>query len=109
MASKTKLLATNRRVLTWLCVHHPLTSNGKKLFYIIFTMFCLLMEVSGLSESIVYFTRMVAIDMHDSFYALFQIVAISGVIHMYSSAFLMRREISTFIESLNQISIASMK
>lgn len=108
MFSRVKPLGMNQRVLTWLCIHHSSANVGRKLINIIFSIICLSFEICGTAGSIVYFMSVIAIDLNETFYALFQIVAVSGVIYMYLVALLQRKKISTFIESLNQIFAASM-
>lgn len=104
-------MVTNRRVLTWCCVH-PIdenTSKLKKLVYIAFTLFCLAVQVIGVTSSTVRFLNTMAIDFNESLYALFQIAAISGVIYMIGVAMLMGSKISQFFGTLEHICDASMK
>lgn len=102
-------LSTNQSVLTWLCVHSidATISKPKKLLYIIFTLSCLTIEVSALAASFVYFTKTVSSDFNESLHALFQIVAISGVIYTFVVALLMRCKISAYFETLKHICDAS--
>lgn len=85
-SGKMKPLETNRSVLIWFCLY-PFDKNMKlhlKLLYTIFALSIFLMNVCALVSSIVFFFKFLSINLEESFYSLFQITGIFGVIGMFS-------------------------
>lgn len=98
-------LPTNQRVLTWLCIRPMNTDENrwKKLFYIMFSITFVSIDLTALFSSIAFFFINISIDLEESLYALFQISAFSGLTYMCIVAFLLRNEITVFLGTLSQI------
>lgn len=98
-------LPTNQRVLTWLCIRPMNTDENrwKKLFYIMFSITFVSMDLTGLFSSVAFFLINISTDLEESLYALFQISAFSGLTYMCIVAFLLRNEITAFLGTLSQI------
>lgn len=103
--NKMKPLATNQRVLTWLCVcPFDLNTNlCQKAFYIISTALLFASEVGAFVSSIIFFVENISNDLEGSLYAVFQFVAFTGLIYMSIMAFILRDRINMFLESLATI------
>lgn len=98
-------LATNQRVLTWLCIcpFDQDASIWKKSFFIILTLFLFTFEVSSWVSSIIFFVTNVSVDLENCLYAVFQIAATSGLIYMWMVAFISRKRINQFLGTLANI------
>lgn len=104
-----KPLATNQKVLTWLCILpiYEETSKWKKPFYIVFCILFFTIEVIALTASASFFLLNVTTNLTASIYALCQTVGSISVIYMYSAAFLLRHKIAAFLQDLQKIYDAS--
>lgn len=100
-----KPLATNRRILTWLCVcpFDRDTSIVEKMFFIILTLFLFALVSSALVSSIVFFANNVSVDIESSLYALVEIAAYSGLLYMLMVVFILRKRINRFLGTLETI------
>lgn len=98
-------IASNRRVLTWLCLcpFDPSTSTWKRAFFVISTIFLFASEVGAFISSIIFFVKNVSNDLEGSLYAVFQFVAFTGLIYMSIVAFILRKRINMFLGTLSTI------
>lgn len=80
---RMKPLVTNRRVLTWLCVHpaDETTSKFEKISYFIFSLIVFSGILSSLIASIAFFYKYVKVDLEVALYAVSQIAAASSVLY----------------------------
>lgn len=105
-----KPLATNQRVLTWICVCpvESTTSKNTKLLCIMFTITLYLIILIAFASSFVFFIENISIDMEKSFYALLQLIVFTGQAYVLMSIFISRHKITAFIKTLSDIYETSM-
>lgn len=102
-------LATNHRVLRWLCLYptDENTSKWQKLCYILFAIKTFLSLILILASCIVYFCTFVRTDMEKSLSSLFQIAGFTGVIYELIAMFFLRYKITSISMKLSAIYKAS--
>lgn len=100
-----KPLTVHRQMLTWLSICPPEANATlmKKYLYIIFTVLDIIIVFGVTSASLVYFVKMVLIDLQESLYALLQIVVYFGIIYVIFVAILLRHKISGIFDKLSLI------
>lgn len=105
VGSEMNPLATNQRVLTWLCIcpFDRDTRIWQKTLCVILTLFLFTFIFSLLVSSIVFFVQNVSIDFESCLYAVFQIAGISGLIDEWSVAFILRKRVHLLFGSLAKI------
>lgn len=100
-----KPLATNRRVLTWLCIC-PFDQDAsivKRTFFIILALFQFALVSSASVSSIIFFVNNLSVDLEGCLYAVFQIAAYSGLSYMWVVAFTLRKKINQSFGTLDAI------
>lgn len=97
-----KPLATNRQVLTWLCIcpSDQNTSALKKTFFTILALVSFALVFSFLVSSIVFFLKNVSIDLENGLYALVQIACSFDSVYMFAVVFISRKKINRFLQTL---------
>lgn len=102
---KIKPLATNQRVLTWLCVYpaEKTTCKFKQMAYIFFSFVVFSGILSSLIASVAYFMKFVSIDLEVALYAVSQIAAAASVLYAIAMTYLSRRGITAIFQKLNEI------
>lgn len=100
-----KSLATNQKVLTWLCIcpFDRDTSNWKKSFFAILTFFLFALEFTASIAGIVFVVNNVSIDLESSLFAVYHIAAHCGLSYMFFVAFILRKGINRFLGTLEAI------
>lgn len=94
-----KPLRTTRKVLTWYCI---CTKESRKR-HIIFSVVCLLANMSAVVASVTFFLKFVAVNLELSLYALFQISAYSNVVYIYTIAIILRNKVPAIFDGLATI------
>lgn len=104
-SGKMKPLETNQRILILFCLY-PFDKNMKlhlKLLYTIFALSIFLMNVCALVSNTVFFFKFLSINLEESFYSLFQISGIFGVICIVINAYFSRNKILEIFNGLTDI------
>lgn len=100
-----KPLATNRRVLNWLCIcpFDQNTSIWQKALVVASTWFLFTSEISCAVSSVVFFINNVSVALEDSVCAIMQIAGISSVVYTWMVAFILRDGINRILKTLDEI------
>lgn len=104
-SGKMMPLETNRRILILFCLY-PFDKNTRphlKLLYTIFSLSIFLINVCALVSSTVFFFKFLSINLEESFYSLFQITGIFGVICLVINAYFSRNKILEIFNGLTDI------
>lgn len=98
-------LPLNRRVLVWLYMFPPVdgASRWNKLASMCFSSAVCITLVGCVASSVVFVFRFIAIDLEDSLYAMFPLIACSGLLYTHIVAILSRHDITKLFEKLSQI------
>lgn len=98
-------LPINRRVLIWLYMLAPIknTNRWKKSISICSSLAVCTTLVGCVTSSIAFVHQFISIDLKESLYAMFPIIACSGVIYVHIVAILSRKHILELFEQLSQI------
>lgn len=101
-----KPMAINKRVLIWLCMYpvdNP-TNTRTKLFYVIFSFFIFASILSGFLSALTFFLKFVTINLEESLYAFFQVVAcFSGIYMMIITILLLRSKMGEIFDEFFKI------
>lgn len=102
-------LATNHRVLTWLCLCPAAknTTRWVQFSYILFTVTTFLLVIIEQISSIVYFFTFVRSDLEIALNSIFQIFTGFGLLYMLIAMFFLRDQISAIFIKLSDIYKAS--
>lgn len=108
---KMNPLATNRRVLTWLCACPAPDSTNKwhNRAHIAFTGALFVVVIGCIIASTIFFMEYVSTDLEDALNAMFPIAAVSGLIYMIIAAIILRSRIKSIFVGLERIYEASKK
>ena len=72
-----------------------------------YTFFIFASNLGGLVSSYVYFSKNVSTDLEEALYALLQVVAFVGLFYIITTAILLRRKFTKFLNTLTNICEAS--
>lgn len=102
--NKMRPLPTNYQVLTWLCIC-PIDPEiqWKKPLYSLFSLILLITNICGLISSGTFVLSHYSVDLKLSLNGIYQIAAFLSVTFMSVMAFLLRHEITSFLENLAEI------
>lgn len=100
-----KPLITNQRVLQWLnvCPADKISNRKEKLKYIAFSLIVVMCIMGFLLSSVVFFVKMVSIDLERSLFGLFQTAGALPVVNIIIGAYILRHRIRTLFTSLSNI------
>lgn len=106
---KMKVLVTNRRALTWICMipPEPGTPVNGILLQVLFTIVTMAFVLCVLAASVVFFLNNIAIDYALSLFVLLQICAFMSAAYMALSGFALRQQMHGVFETLQAIYDAS--
>lgn len=98
-------LATNRQVMTWLCMHPADASDSKRkrMYYILFTTAVCASGLSALVSSVVFITQFISVDFAACLYAVYQVAAESAIFNAIIVAFIKRHQIVDLFTKLTEI------
>lgn len=106
---EVKPLPTQRKVLTWLCIYYSDKNESKMQKIIKFSCYAtfILSFISCITGSLMYYNKFASINLEESLFALYQIVAQSAILYMFLIAFLLKRQITGIFDELSTIYKAS--
>lgn len=99
-------LATNRRVLAWLCVYYDdeqIEKPEQLMQYRAFALFIFGMNVVGFAVSVAYFVKFVSIDFNDSLFALLQAFGGGNMIYISGITYMSRQKICNIFKTISTI------
>lgn len=104
-----KILVTNRRALTVLCLcpADEGTTKKQKFLYIAFSIITNIMVLCAITASFVFFCKNISVDLDASLYSLLQISTFLNVFYMTMAAFTFRQQMGDIFEKLQEIYDAS--
>lgn len=102
---KLDVLAVNRRVLTllYLCPTSGTNSKWIDVFYIIFTILTIVVNVCGFIASSLFFGKFATTDLESSLHALLQMAALGAATYMLVIGLFSRHEINEIFNHLKKI------
>lgn len=98
-------LATNRWVLTWLCIYPPPknTTTMKRLGHILFSFVTFAANFSYLVVSFIFLMKYIRVDLNEAFFAIYQVAGMLAPIYCNIIAYFIRHSLSTVLKGLTKI------
>lgn len=98
-------LKTNKKVLTFLCIHlaDESVSVWRKLAYALFAASIFLAHVCAIASSAVHFSRFMSIDMGSALFGILQLGGHANMAYMLTIAIVLRQKITTIFDKLANV------
>lgn len=98
-------LATNRRVLTWLCVFPPEkgTTKAQRMAHVALSLSVFVVNMGSFFVSLAYFLKYMSIDLEQSLFAVVQMLGEVNMTYISIITYILRRQITATYKSLCRI------